>query len=163
MVFCLDWHCQGLSCKILIGHICFPERTRRGASSAPADLPPLVTRLKAKLLVFCVESRGPAEDLTLPFRNLRSPFHSDTPVPDGLMVTPPITEKSIVLSQKAPCSITLGKQARPRIELLGADAKIRRPQGEDGLRVQLPRQPATTLMSYGSPLRGETQNDSELG
>ena len=163
MVFCLDWHCQGLSCKILIGHICFPERTRRGTSSAPADLPPLVTRLKAKLLVFCVESRGPAEDLTLPFRELRSPFHSDTPVPDGLMVTPPITEKSIVLSQKAPCSITLGKQARPRIELLGADAKIRRPQGEDGLRVQLPRQPATTLMSYGSPLRGETQNDSELG
>ena len=129
MVFCLDWHCQGLSCKILIGHICFPERTRRKASSAPADLRPLVTRLKAKLLVFCVESRGPAEDLTLPFRELRSPFHSDTPVPDGLMVTPPITEKSIVLSQKAPCSITLVKEARPRIELLGADAKNGAPSG----------------------------------
>jgi|ERR1035438_564175 hypothetical protein len=110
MLFCLDWHCQGLSCKILIGHICFPEPTRRRASSTPADLRPLVTLLEAKLLVFYVESQGPAEDLTLPFRDVRSPFHSDTPVPDRLMVTPPITEKSIVLSQKAPCSITLAKQ-----------------------------------------------------
>jgi hypothetical protein len=89
MLFCLDWHCQGLSSKILIGHICFPEPTRRRASSTPADLRPLVTRLEAKLLVFYVESRRPAKDLTLPFRDVRSPFHSDAPVPDRLMVTPP--------------------------------------------------------------------------
>ena len=86
------------------------------------------------MLVFCVESWEPAEDLTLPFRDVRSPFHSDTPVADRLRVTPPITEKSIVLSQKAPCSITLGKAARARIDLLGSDAKIGWRLGEDGLR-----------------------------
>jgi hypothetical protein len=65
------------------------------------------------LLVFCVESRGPAEDWTLPFEGREVPdIHSDTPVPNRLVVTPN-TEKSIVLSQKAPCSITLGKEPGP--------------------------------------------------